>query len=71
MVCANTINETFNLTKREKNQLKKYENIITYIANSKNGRRYLVQDGAGFISFLLPIVARLIGEAINGANAAA
>ena len=69
MICRNTVNQTLNLSDKQKNQLKKHAKVIEYVAKSSNsGRKTIVQNGGGFVSVLLPIVASLIGAAINGAS---
>ena len=69
VICINTVNQSIPLTEKQKNQLKKHASVISYIASSRrSARNHIVQSGGGFISILLPIVASLIGSAINGAN---
>lgn len=70
MICKNTINQGLDLTEKQKNQLKKHAAAISFIAESRtNGKRKVIQNGGGFLSILIPLVASLVGSAINGANA--
>jgi len=69
VLCKNTVNQKLPLTDKQKHQLKKHASVINYIAKSKrSAKRSIVQSGGGFISILLPILASLVGSAINGAN---
>jgi len=69
IICKNTVNEKIPLTERQQNQLRKHASVISNIANSRrSAKKSIVQSGGGFVSILLPIVASLIGSAINGAR---
>ena len=70
VICKNTIDCQIPLDKKQKNQLRKHAAVINYIAKSpRSAKNSIVQSGGGFISILLPIVASLIGSAINGQRA--
>lgn len=67
LICKNIVNQSIPLTDKQKNQIKKHASVIFYVAKSRrSARKSIVQSGGGFISILLPIVASLIGSAING-----
>lgn len=69
ILCKNTVNQSLPLTDKQKHQLRKHASVISYIAKSRrSAKKSIVQSGAGFVSILLPIVASLIGSAINGAS---
>lgn len=69
LICKNIVTQSIPLTDKQKNQIKKHASVIFHVAKSRrSAKRSIIQSGGGFISILLPIVASLIGSAINGAR---
>jgi hypothetical protein len=70
LICANTVKNRVSLSTADKRRLRNHAKTIAYVArSSRGGTRRIVQNGGGFLSVLFPIVASLVGAAINGANA--
>lgn len=66
-ICQNIIEGNIKFSKTDKIKLRKYKELIVDIANKPKNpvkqHNLLVQSG-GFVHFILPVVATLLGELI-------
>lgn len=68
-ICSNTVKGQLNLSKTDKNRLRKHKDIISCLATKgKPVKRKLIQSGSGFLSIILPLVASVVGSLLNGAQ---
>lgn len=63
-IALNVVEGNVPLTANEKRMLQKYKSTIWKLKAKHSVRRVVNQDGEGFLSILLPIIASLIGSSI-------
>jgi len=67
-LCVNTLQGKFAPSAKETKELKKYISDLRLFSNKKKiTKKKIIQNGAGFLTALIPIAAAILGPIINGA----
>jgi len=72
-VCLNILKGNIPISNKEKDQLKRYENLIRYLSKRQGHRnrekicqkrKLLIQKGAGLLRFIIPPLLSIVGDLV-------